>query len=70
MYKILITDPISDSGLSVLEDSVIEVIYKPGINDDELISFLPEVHGWIIRSGTKISAHHLESTKKLLVIVH
>ncbi len=68
MYKILITDPISDSGLSILEDSVIEVIYKPGINDDELISFLPEVHGWIIRSGTKILSHHLESTKKLLVI--
>ena len=68
MYKILITDPISDSGLSVLDSPDIEVIYKPGISDDELIPFLPEIHGWIIRSGTRVSAQHLENTKKLLVI--
>jgi len=68
MYKILITDAISDYGLKILEDDKIEVIYKPNINEDELEAILPNINGWIIRSGTQITARHITGGKKLSVI--
>ena len=36
MFKILITDPISDQGLKILEHDQLEIIYKPEISEDEL----------------------------------
>ena len=68
MHKILITDPISDLGLKILEDDKIEIIYKPNINQDELEVMLPNINGWIIRSGTQITEKHLAEAKKLSVI--
>ena len=54
MHKILITDPISDNGLKILEDENLEIIYRPSISNDELETLLPTINGWIIRSGTNI----------------
>ena len=68
MHKILITDPISDHGLKILEDDRIEVIYKPNIDQDELKAILPNINGWIIRSGTQITEKHLAEANKLSVI--
>ena len=68
MHKILITDPISDHGLKILDDDKIEVIYKPNINQDELEAMLPNINGWIIRSGTQITEKHLSEANKLSVI--
>ena len=68
MNKVLITDPISDNGIKILKKSGIEVLYKPGVNLDQLKNVLPDVHGWIIRSGTKINKDHLHYMKKLRVI--
>ena len=36
LEKILITDPISTSGLKILQDAGFEVLYKPKLTDDEL----------------------------------
>ena len=41
MHKILITDPISDNGLKILEDENLEIIYRPSISNDELEALLP-----------------------------
>ena len=60
MHKILITDPISDNGLKILEDENLEIIYKPSISNDELEALLPTINGWIIRSGTNISKNILK----------
>ena len=68
MNKVLITDPISDNGIKILEESGIEVINKPDIDLDELMRILPDIDGWIIRSGTKINKNHLDASKKLRVI--
>ena len=68
MIKVLITDSISDNGIKILEESGIEVLNKPGIDSDKLMNILPDIDGWIIRSGTKINKEHLEHSKKLRVI--
>ena len=68
MHKILITDPISDNGLKILEDENLEIIYKPSISNDELEALLPTINGWIIRSGTNISKKHIEEAKSLSII--
>ena len=65
MNKILITDPVSDNGIKILEKSGIEVINKPGVDLDQLKSILPDIDGWIIRSGTKINKTHLDHAKKI-----
>ena len=68
MYKVLLTDPISQSGIDVFNQYNIDVINKPNITDDELSSILPDIDGWVIRSGTNINSNHIEDCKKLKVI--
>ena len=68
MYKILITDPISDHGLKILEHDSLEIICKPDISEDQLESILPSINGWIIRSGTTIEKKHIQGAKKLSII--
>ena len=65
MAKILITDPLSDKGIKILEDAGFEVIYKPKPSDEELNAVIGDVNGWIIRSGTTITADHLKNAKNL-----
>jgi len=68
MFKVLITDPISDHGLQILKDDKIELLYKPEISDEELDIVLPEINGWIIRSGTSISSKNIKDALNLSVI--
>ncbi len=68
MIKILITDPLSDKGIHKLKNAGFEVIYKPDISSDELLSFVSQIDGWIIRSGTKITKELIEDAKKLQII--
>ena len=64
MYRILITDPISDHGLKILEHDDLEVIYKPDISEDELEVVISNINAWIIRSGTQITANHFKEANK------
>ena len=66
--KILITDPISDRGVELLKEAGFEVLLKPSISSDELQSFIGEIDGWIIRSGTKITKEFIADAKKLQII--
>ncbi|MBR73414.1 MAG: phosphoglycerate dehydrogenase, partial [Dehalococcoidaceae bacterium] len=66
--KILITDPISEKGLSLLKKNNMEIIYKPELSSNELLKISKNVDGWIIRSGTKISKEHIANSKKLQII--
>ena len=54
MFKILITDPVSDNGIKTLKDKGLEVFYYPDSDLSEIESLIQEADGWIIRSGTKI----------------
>ena len=66
-YKVLVTDPISDSGISILDKNNCEIIYKAD-NKDQIPEALPDIDAWIIRSGTKISTEDINLAKKLQVI--
>ena len=68
MLKILITDPLSEIGLNILKDAGFEILYKPKISLDELSVLLPDIDGWIIRSGTKITSDLIKNSKKLQII--
>jgi len=68
MYKILVSDPIADKGIALLEDAEFEVIYNPNPSTDELQSYMSDIDAWIVRSGTQILSEHLVDTRKLKVI--
>ena len=66
--KILVSDPISESGLKIIKDYGFEVIYLPNATDFEVKKASENVNGWIIRSGTKITSTSFSVTKNLQVI--
>jgi len=69
MFRVLITDPIDEQGIQLLEESGdIEVLYKPKVPVDEYIDDLGTIHGWIVRSGTKIGNEMLLQADNLRVI--
>jgi D-3-phosphoglycerate dehydrogenase len=68
-FKVLITDPISDTGIKILEERGLEVVYKPNYPEVDLNNnVLETIDGWIIRSGTQIDNSHFEIAKKLKVV--
>ena len=68
MSKVLITDPISDNGIKILQDNGLEVFYHPDDNLDKIKNIIQQIDGWIIRSGTKITKELIFEAKKLRVI--
>ena len=68
MVKILVSDPIADKGIEILEKAEFEVIYNPSLSDDELQTLVKDINGWVVRSGTKITSDHLKDARNLQVI--
>jgi D-3-phosphoglycerate dehydrogenase len=68
LKKILISDPISDSGLDILKTSNFQVDYLPEWTLDKLKSHVSDANGWIVRSGTKITDELLNQAHKLQII--
>ncbi len=67
--KVLVSDKLSDSGLSVLKGaSGIELDYKPGLSEEELADTIGEYDGLIIRSGSKVTAKVLAQAESLQVV--
>ena len=66
--KILISDPITNKGLSILKDSNFDLIELPNASNKEKAEACKDVQGWVIRSGTTVTAEMIESAKKLIVI--
>ena len=68
MAKILVSDPIADKGIEILEEAGFEVIYNPNPSDDELQTLVGDVQAWVVRSGTKITSELLNDARNLQVI--
>ena len=68
MYKVLVSDPIADQGIEILEDAGFEVIYNPNPSNDELQAYSRDINAWVVRSGTKILAEYLKDARNLQVI--
>src|ERR1044072_7909804 len=67
--KILVTDSLAPEGLKVYKDAdAFEVDNKIGLKPDELKKICPAYDGWVIRSGTKITADLIEAATNLKVI--
>ena len=54
--KILVSDPITEAGLAILKDADLDVVYLPEADPEEKRRAAENIHGWIVRSGTKVSA--------------
>ncbi|MFD2118067.1 phosphoglycerate dehydrogenase [Paenibacillus yanchengensis] len=69
MFKILVSDPISDNGLqqfSAAND--VEVTKLTGLNEEELIAIIHEYDALLVRSQTKVTPRIMEAGVRLKVI--
>lgn len=64
-YRVLISDPLPAEAQDILEASEeIEVI----VQREDLDDIIPTIHGWIVRSGTQVTAEDMERAKNLRCI--
>ena len=68
MVKVLVSDPIADKGIEILEEAGFDIVYNPNPSDDELHALAMDTNAWVVRSGTKITAELLKDAKNLQVI--
>ena len=66
--KVIITDPISESGISFLKEADFSVVQLYNASKEDIIRACEDVDGWIIRSGTKIEKKMIKAAKKLKAI--
>lgn len=64
--RILVPEKVSVDGLALLKD--FDVDNTTGLAPEELISKIPDYHGLIVRSETKVTAEVLQAGKKLKVV--
>ncbi len=69
MYKVLVSDPISDMGIQLLFDAEdVTVDKKTGLSEDELVALIPEYDALLVRSQTKVTSRIMEAGHKLKAI--
>jgi D-3-phosphoglycerate dehydrogenase len=67
--KILVTDSLAPEGLAVFKNAGgFEVDVRLGLKPEELKKICGAYDGWVIRSGTKLTAELIEAAKNLKVI--
>lgn len=68
MVKVLVSDPIHEDGVKMLEDAGFDVVQKTDISMEELKDEIGEYDGIVIRSRTKLTRDVLEHSGRLKVI--
>ncbi len=69
MPKILVSDKLSDQGLSILKQAPgLQVDVKTGLTPDELKKIIGDYDGLIIRSATKVTKDIVEAATNLKVV--
>ena len=68
MSKVLIADPINDSGVQKLTDNGHQVDIKVGLPHEELIKIIDKYDALIVRSETKVTSEILASGHHLQVV--
>lgn len=66
--KILVTDAIDSGALDYLRGRGHEVALALDAKPDDLARLVQGCHGWIVRSGTKVEARHIEAADVLVAI--
>ena len=65
---VLLTDPIDPVGNQFLEDHGVEVVELFDYDEATLKEHLKDAHGWIVRSGTTVTAELIDAAENLEVI--
>ena len=68
MFKVLISDAMSNVAEQIFEEKNISVDVITGLSEDELIKIIPEYDGLLVRSATKVTKNIIKAAKKLKVI--
>ncbi|MBA4495640.1 phosphoglycerate dehydrogenase [Paenactinomyces guangxiensis] len=69
MYKVLITDPLSDQGIEkLLQAEDVEVVRKTGLTPDELLLEIESADALMVRSQTQVTSEVIEKAHRLKVI--
>lgn len=69
MFKVLVSDPISDIGLQQLIDAEDVIVTKiMGLDEQDLISIIPSYDALLVRSQTKVTREVLEAGVQLKVV--
>ncbi|TVX92855.1 phosphoglycerate dehydrogenase [Paenibacillus agilis] len=69
MFKVLVSDPISDFGIQQLMDAPdIQVDKNTGLSEDELVAIIGQYDALLVRSQTKVTPRIMEAGTKLRVI--
>ncbi len=67
MTKVLVSDPIDQSGVDILSQ-VAQVDQKVGLSNEELISIIGNYEALMIRSGTQVTADVISAANRLRII--
>ncbi|BBD72735.1 3-phosphoglycerate dehydrogenase [Sulfodiicoccus acidiphilus] len=67
-HKVLITDPVDQLLLKILEDGGVSVDYRPDLTREKLLSIVGDYDAVVVRSRTKIDKEVLKGAGKLKVI--
>lgn len=69
MFKVLVSDPISDLGIQQLMDAAdVQVDKKTGLSEDELTAIIGEYDGLLVRSQTRVTERIMSAGTKLKVV--
>jgi len=68
MFKVLISDVMSNVAQKIFEKQKISVDVKTGLPEEEIIKIIPEYDGMVVRSATKVTKNIILAGKKLKVI--
>jgi len=68
MPKVLISDELSQAAIDIFKARGVDVDFKPGLKEDELIAIIDQYDGLAVRSNTKATADVIAAAKKLKVI--
>lgn len=69
MFKILVSDPISDMGIQMLFDAEDVVVdKKTGLTEDELVAIIGDYDALLVRSQTKVTERIMKAGTKLKAI--
>lgn len=69
MYKVLISDPLSEFGIQKLLDAPdVEVVQKPGLSPSDLLAEIGEYDALLVRSQTQVTQEVLAAGKKLKAV--
>ncbi|NMB40953.1 MAG: phosphoglycerate dehydrogenase [Firmicutes bacterium] len=66
-YRILISDPVSEKGIKLLE-KVAQVDIQTDLSSQEIMAIIKDYDGLLVRSGTQVTAELISEGKKLKVI--